>query len=136
MDPHSVELTKPGGVLVVTEFRCKGWWQMVRVLLLHYRVKPDITANVSGFIGVRTVRIWRERRILSISIWERGADLMGMGASNRHVKAAHVTEEVGVTTNAGVFTYSGDWRRLMFGASRGTEPERSPLTPSSTVLRS
>lgn len=100
---------------------------MLRIILMHHRIKPDIQASVPGFIGIKTLKLWRERRILSISMWERGAALMGMGASNRHVEAAHVTGRLGVVTNAGIFNYRGDWRRLMFGASRGTEPERSPL---------
>jgi len=50
----------------------------------------------------------------SISIWQNLQDIYQMGEVQRHVLAARVPVRLGVRTQSGVFTYVGDWRRVLF----------------------
>jgi hypothetical protein len=90
---------------------------LLRTLSLHRRVRRDVERHATGFIGVKTLIMWRERTILSISLWENLESIYSMGSVERHILATRRTGPLGIDTSSGVFPFAGDWRRVMFRSS-------------------
>ncbi len=111
---------------MITRFECRTIRNMLVVLLLHLRVKRDVRRQARGFLGIVLRRDWRTRTIVSISLGQDMHSVYSMGDVPRHVAAARVPRQLGITTRCGVFCYAGDWRRVMFGTDDETP---SPLTP-------
>lgn len=120
------ELDPSGGQVVVTRFECGGLSALLRILLLHRRVKKEVRQRARGFVGVKTLVDWRRRTMLSISLWEDLDSIYSMGSVQRHILATRRTGPLGVDTTSGVFSFVGDWRRVMF---RSRIAARSPLRP-------
>jgi hypothetical protein len=97
---------------------------MFVLLLVHRRIKRQVADRAQGYLGAATVRDWRHRVLLSISLWENLDSVYSMGSVPRHVEAARLPSRIGVTTKAGAFSYAGDWRRLMYDVPA---PDNSPL---------
>lgn len=114
------------GQVVITRFECESALGLLRLLLLHKRIKRDVRRQASGFIGVRTLVLWHSHTMLSISVWKDLDSIYSMGQVNRHIQAAKLTSQLRVTTASGIFCYAGDWRRVMF---RVGQPKDSPLRP-------
>lgn len=110
---------------MVTRFHCRHRAALLVLHLLHRRVKREVRRKVEGCLGVTTLTDWRAGDLLSISLWRKADDLYGMGEVRSHVLAARVPGRIEVTTQAGVFSYVGDWRRVMFG---NVYTDGSPLT--------
>lgn len=122
----SPELCPAGGQVVVTRFECGSVSRLLIIRLLHASLKRDVRRTAPGFIAVRTVIDWRRRTMLSISLWENLDSIYAMGNVARHVSAARVPSAMGVATSCGIYSLTGDWRRVMFGSAAET---RSPLYP-------
>jgi hypothetical protein len=114
------------GQVVITRFECENAFGLVRLLLLHKRVKRQVRRHATGFVGVRTLVSWRRHTMLSVSVWEDLDSIYSMGQVARHVQAAKQVSRQKVTTASGIFCYAGDWRKVMF---RAGEPKDSPLRP-------
>ena len=114
------------GQVVITRFECESARGLVRLLLLHKRIKRDVRRQASGFIGVRTLVFWRSHTMLSISVWQDLDSIYSMGQVARHIHAAKRTSQLRVTTASGIFCYAGDWRKVMF---RVGQPKDTPLRP-------
>lgn len=125
MDPLIVPDPDRGQV-VITRFECESARGLLRLLLLHKRIKRDVRRQASGFVGVRTLVFWRSRTMLSVSVWKDLESIYSMGQVARHIQAAKRTSRLRVTTASGIFCYAGDWRRVMF---RVGQPKDSPLQP-------
>ena len=122
--PPRLEADPAGGQVVVTRFECGSLLALLVVLALHLRVKRDVRRQASGFVGIKLLIGWRDRTILSISLWKDLDSIYSMGNVPRHVSAVRVPNGLGVQTTAGIFCYVGDWRRVMF---RSPSPPISPL---------
>src|SRR6185312_13763593 len=120
-----LELAPAGGQLVVTRFRCRHRAALLVLHLVHRRVKREVRRKVDGCLGVTTMTDWRAGELMSISLWRKAEDIYQMGEVSSHVLAARVPGRLEVSTQSGVFSYVGDWRRVLFG-SRYTDG--SPLT--------
>lgn len=114
------------GQVVITRFECESALGLLRLLLLHKRIKRDVRRQASGFIGVRTLVFWRSHTMLSISVWKDLDSIYSMGRVARHIHAAKRTSQLRVTTASGIFCYAGDWRKVMF---RVGQPKDTPLRP-------
>jgi hypothetical protein len=119
---------EPGlGQVVVTRFECHNLWVLLAMLVLHVRVKRAVRRTAGGLVGARAIVLWRSRTMLSVTLWRDIDSVYAMGSVTRHVKAVRTARaRLKVTTTAGVFCYSGDWRTVMFGSAM---PPKSPFTP-------
>lgn len=122
-----MELTAlaPGGHLVVTRFDCPSLAVLLVLRCVHIRVKREVRRKIPGFTGVTTSVHWRARTMYSISMWRDLDEIYGMGEVTRHIQAARLPVKLGAETSAGVFTYVGDWRRVLF---RTKQAGPSPIT--------
>lgn len=122
------------GQVVVTRFECPSLIVLLRLRVLHARVARGVRQDATGFLGVRTIVDWRRRVMLSISLWEDLDSVYSMGDVPRHILAARAPGRFGVRTASGVFTFTGDWRHVMFrSAMPGISPlHRLPDEPSTT----
>ncbi|MEV4756494.1 hypothetical protein AB0J86_15465 [Micromonospora sp. NPDC049559] len=116
-----------GGQVVITRFECPSRWVLLRLVVLHVRIKRAVQRRLPELIGSRMVVGWRTNTLLSISVWPDLDSMYGMGSVPQHVTGARVPSRLGVVTTCGVFTFTGDWRKIMFGAP---VPARSPLWSS------
>ncbi len=121
-----LELTPEGGQVVVTRFECGNLPALIAVRLLHARMKRHVRRGASGFLGVRTIVYWRDRTMVTVSLWQSLESIYSLGNVSQHVSATKVPAYLGVETTCGIFYLVGDWRRVMFGGSAVT---RSPLHP-------
>src|SRR5277367_4766366 len=80
-----------GGQVVITRFECESVLGLLRLLLLHKRIKGDVRRQASGFICVRTHISWRSHTMLSISVWKDLESIYSMGQVARHIQAAKRT---------------------------------------------
>lgn len=124
-----LETDPAGGQVVVTRFECRSLLGLAAVLVLHVRLKFDVRRQATGFVGIRVLTDWRDRTVLSISLWQDLGSVYSMGNVPRHVSAARVPGRLGIRTTCGIFCFVGDWRRVMF---RGRAENHSPLRPSRT----
>lgn len=115
-----------GGQVVITRFECKNVISIVRLLVLHKRIKRQVRRAANGFVGAAMLISWRRRTVLSVSVWERLEDIYSMGNVSRHIQAAKNKPKLGIATTAGIFSYVGDWRYVMF---HGNAPNNTPLLP-------
>jgi hypothetical protein len=58
-------------------------------------------------------------------MWHEIGDIYRMGEVRRHILAARIPGQLNVSTNSGVFSYVGDWRRVLFSSRYSGA---SPLT--------
>jgi hypothetical protein len=119
----SLAALAPGGHLSVTRFECPTRATVIVLRCLHSYVKREVLRKASGCLGITTLTDWRSRTMYSISMWRNIEDIYRMGEVHRHVLAARVPGQLGVHTEAGIFTYVGDWRRVLFNSSyAGSSP--------------
>jgi hypothetical protein len=115
----------PRSQVVITRFECHGLARVLLVLAMHVRIKKEVRRVAKDFLGGTTVVLWRERVVLSITLWRRLDGVYDMGGSNRHIVASRRPAKLGISTACGIYTYAGDWRHLMFGtAATAGEPLR------------
>lgn len=112
---------------MITRFECPSLPVMLVLMLLHRRIRRQVDRSAEGYLGAATVRDWRTRTLLSISLWRDLDSVYSMGSVPRHVLASRVPARLGIRTCAGAFCYAGDWRQVMFGVGR---PKPSPLEPT------
>ncbi len=110
---------------MVTRFRCRHRMALLVLHALHRRVKREVRHKLPGCLGVTTLTDWWGGELISISLWESADDIYGMGEISSHVLAARVPGQLEVSTQSGVFSYVGDWRRVLFG---NVYTDGSPLT--------
>ncbi len=127
-DSPLLELSIDGGQVVVTRFECPTLTALIIIRLIHTRLKPAVRRGAKGFLGVTTNVNWKQRTMLSISLWKDLDSIYSMGNVPRHIMASRVPSRLGVSTTCGIFCLAGDWRRVMF---RGETQARSPLHPLS-----
>jgi hypothetical protein len=119
-----------GGQVMITRFECPSLLTMLALLLLHARVGRDVRRRAHGFVAVVSHHDWRNRTVLSVSLWRDLDSVYSMGGVGRHITASRLPRRLGISTRCGVFCYSGDWRYVMFGApATSTSPlaERRPV---------
>jgi len=109
--------TDPRGQVVVTRFECPSRWRLLLILARHFRVKREVRRVAEGYLGGTTLIQWKQRTLLSFSLWRQLDSVYDMGKSNRHIVASRVPARLEVSTACGIYAYSGDWRQLMFGTS-------------------
>lgn len=96
------------------------------VLLLHLRVKPQLEKFAHGFLGSGVLVDWRNKVVLSVSLWRSAEDIYTMGEVSHYILATRVPGRIGVMTTSGVYSYVGDWRRVLF---RSWPENQTPLRP-------
>lgn len=122
--------------VVITRFECRTLIRLLLILALHHRIKRDVRRKVDGFVDAAAVVLWRRRTILSVTLWEDLEHVYGMGGVRRHIGASRVPHRLGVRTTCGVYTYTGDWRTLMFGTPTSTnEPLHGLRAPAPSMER-
>jgi hypothetical protein len=104
-----------GGEVVITRFDCRTILNVAVLVLVHVAVKQNAKRRCDGLLASTAIVSWKDRRILSISLWRQRSDIFTMGRVQRHIFAARVPHHLGVETSCGVYSYAGDWRRVMFG---------------------
>ena len=104
-----------GGAVVITRFRCRSLGRLLMIMARHKWVEPELRRVAAELIGVSELVNWKQRELLTISVWRRGLGVYDMGQSSRHVASARVPGRVGVETACGVYCYDGDWRKVLFG---------------------
>lgn len=122
-----LELVPGGGEVVITRFECRTWRSLLTVLLLHLRVKPQVKKVAPGFRGSSVLVNWRDKTVLSVSLWESAKSIYSMGQVSRHILATRVPGHTGVATTSGVYSYVGDWRRVLFRSRLESPPPLSPI---------
>ena len=109
---------------MITRFECPNLPVMLLLLLLHGRIKRQVARRADGYLGAVMLREWRARTVFSVSLWRDLDSVYAMGEVPRHVHASRLPARLRIRTRAGVFSYTGDWRRVMFDAGGAS---RSPL---------
>jgi hypothetical protein len=120
---HAPE-AKPGGVVVVTLFECRTILKMLLIWKLHHQLKQRVYRKAKDFLGVYLILDWRARTIRSISLWASLHGIYDMGEVPEHVEAVRIPGAQGIQTLCGIFSYEGDWLKVLFDA-RVSRP--SPL---------
>jgi hypothetical protein len=120
------ELTQRGQV-VVTRFECPNLVTLLYLLVLHARVKRAVHRHAPGLVAARAIVRWRQRTILSVSLWPDLDSVYAMGSVRRHVAGSRAPGRLGVRTSSGIFTFTGDWRWVMFGSPSSSHDPLKPL---------
>lgn len=102
------------GQVVITRFECQNLYALMLIRALHRPVKKDVRRHAQGYLGGTTLIHWRQRTLLSFSMWDGMESIYGMGQVTGHVLAARVPHRLGAVTSCGIYTYRGDWRNVMF----------------------
>ncbi|WP_163506424.1 hypothetical protein [Fodinicola acaciae] len=103
------------GQVVITRFACPSVSRLFVLLFLHVRIKRQVRRHATGFVGGKAVVLWRERTMLSVTLWRHLEDVYEMGKVNAHIMAARLPARLGIQTSCGIYPYRGDWRQIMFG---------------------
>jgi hypothetical protein len=112
-------------VIVVTRFECPGLWKLLVLVLLHKRMAREVRRHATGFLGSSLMVGWRTRTLLNVSLWRDMDGVHSMGRVRRHVDATRVPSRLGVATSGGIYSFTGDWKRVMFGIDgAGASPVR------------
>ena len=120
-------------VVVVTRFECGTFVCLVTLALLHPWIRHQVEVNATGILGACRRILWRERTLLSVSLWRDVESIYSMGSCQRHISAARLPARLGIETSCAIFNLSGDWKRIMFNSPART---RSPLRPLKGLSRS
>jgi hypothetical protein len=121
----------PRGQVVITRFECPSRLRLLVILAMHYRVKKEVRRVAEGYLGGTTIVQWKQRTLLSLSLWRQLDSIYDMGKANRHIVASRVPARLRVSTACGIYAYSGDWRQLMFGTPVAAN---EPLLATGTTL--
>jgi len=105
-----------GGQVVITRFECPSRLVLLRLVVLHLRIKRAVRRRLPELVGSRLIVDWGTRTLLSISVWPSLESVYGMGSVPEHVSGSRIPGRLGVRTTAGFFTFTGDWRQIMFGS--------------------
>ncbi len=96
------------------------------LVALHRHIGRDVRRLAPGLVTSHGAVLWRERTLLSISVWRDLDSVYGIGSAQRHTFATRLPVRLGIATSSGVFSFTGDSRRVLFGSP---VPPRSPLSP-------
>jgi hypothetical protein len=107
----------PRSQVVITRFECPDLFTVLRIFRRHRRIKKEVRRVAAGYLGGTTLIQWRRRTLLSFSLWDRLDSIYDMGEVQGHIVASRVPARLGVATSCGIYSYSGDWRQIMFGTS-------------------
>lgn len=124
--PPVVEPDPTDGQVVITRFDCPSYRSLLLIRLLHARLKFPVRRRTRGLRGVKLFVDMRRRIVYSVSLWENLDSIYSMGEVPGHVEATRLPRGFGIDTRCGVFSYVGDWRRVLFGLP---VRRRSPLHP-------
>jgi hypothetical protein len=108
-------VSDPRSQVVITRFECPNLYALLLILAVHRRVKKQVRRLASGYLGGRTLVQWRTRTLLSISLWDRLDSIYAMGEVQHHIVASRIPARLKAATSCGIYTYSGDWKQVMFG---------------------
>jgi hypothetical protein len=122
------DLDPSGGQVVVTRFECPNRLALLRLIILHSRVKRAVRRQARGYLGAKALVDWRRRSLLSVSLWDDIESIYSMGNVRAHIVATRRPGKMGIDTASGVYCFVGDWRRVLF---RSDCPTRSPMQPFS-----
>lgn len=107
------------GQIIVTRFECPTLRSLLTLRLLHVFLRYYVRRDAEGFLGIRLLTDWRDRTILSISLWEDLSSVYTIGNVRRHIFAVRVVRQLRVRTGCGIFSSLGDCQHVMFrGNSR------------------
>ncbi|GAA1710674.1 hypothetical protein GCM10009765_69960 [Fodinicola feengrottensis] len=121
------------GQVVITRFACPSLSGLFRLMVLHIHIKRQVRRQAPGFVGGKAVILWRQRTMLSITLWRHLDDIYDMGKVNAHIMAARVPARLGIQTSCGIYSYSGDWRAIMFGTPATSADPLVAAAPSPTA---
>lgn len=110
--------------VVVTRFQCGSLAKLLVVALLHPWIRHEIQLETTGLVASSRRILWRQRTLLSVSMWQDLDSIYTMGRCGAHVAAARLPHHLGISTTCGIFTLVGDWKRIMFESHSSTH---SPL---------
>jgi len=103
-----------GGSVVVTRFSARSLPRLLYLLALHLSLKRDVLSSCPGCVGAAPIVDWRSRTMFSVSLWRDIDAIYDMGEVTRHVAASRIPRGMGIKTRCGIYTFTGDWRRLLF----------------------
>lgn len=104
-----------GGCVVITRFECRTLPRLLYLVLRHSATKRAVRRSAKGYVGSRAIVDWRQRTLMSVSLWRSVASIFSMGEVQEHVVAARLPRRLGIATTCGIYTFAGDWRTVMFG---------------------
>jgi hypothetical protein len=121
-----LELDVSKGCVVITRFECQVLLRLLFLIALHRRLQRDVRRRTNGFVGATAIVDWRNRTLISISLWSDLDAVYSMGQVPSHIEAARLPRRLGIATSCGVYAFAGDWRRVLFGTQAQAQ---SPLQP-------
>lgn len=123
------------GQVIVTRFACPSVSRLFLLLFLHARIKRQVRRLVPGFVGGAAVVLWKQRTMLSVTLWRQLDDVYGMGKVDAHIMAARLPARLGIRTSSGIYSYRGDWRQIMFGvAAASLDPLVASAAPADETV--
>jgi hypothetical protein len=131
-----LELDASKGCVVITRFECQTLLRLLFLIALHRRLERDVTRHAKGLVGATAMVDWRNRTLISISLWSDLDALYSMGQVPSHIEAARLPRRLGIATSCGVYAFAGDWRRVMFGAQAQAQSPLQPLAAGRASGRS
>ncbi|MFJ8544424.1 hypothetical protein ACIRFH_20795 [Streptomyces sp. NPDC093586] len=105
------------GHIALTRFECRTALNVVVVLLMHMRIKREVRRVAPGFVGAAPVVLWKDRTVLSVTLWRTLESMYAMGEAQSHIRASRVPSKLGIRTTSGLFPYRGDWKNVLFEAT-------------------
>src|SRR6185312_1239735 len=89
-----------GGQVVITRFECPSRLVLLRLVVLHLRIKRAVRRRLPELVGSRLIVDWGTRTLLSISVWPSLESVYGMGSVPEHVSGSRIPGRLGVRTTA------------------------------------
>lgn len=104
-----------GGCVVITRFECRSLLRLLYLMLKHSSTKRAVRRSAKGYVDSVAIVDWRQRTLISVSLWRSVASIFSMGEVREHVFAARLPRKLGIATTCGIYKFAGDWRSVMFG---------------------
>jgi heme-degrading monooxygenase HmoA len=111
-------------VVVVTTMHSPRLAPLVRARRRARRIEREVREKAPGFLWAQTSLSLRQRRLMSVSLWQSVEAVQAMGSVGSHIDAAHYAVRAGLTTHSGVFAYEGHWSAEVYGVRRRADATR------------
>lgn len=122
-----------GPVIAVTQFACRSRAELAWVARLHARFARRIRLKVGeALLGDAQIADRPRLAYVNLTVWSTLEGVRAMGHSDLHVRLVKTVVARGIPVHGGIFSYTGDWRTLLFGVEgKPTNPLLSWQTPGS-----
>ncbi len=100
-------------IAVCVRFQCDKRRHLLHLRLRAWRIEREVKRTRAAYVTGKTRLRWRERELISLSIWSDQASMFSMGGCARHIDAAHYALNHGVRFQSDIMDTVGSWSQVM-----------------------